>query len=131
MADEMDARKTLLDFLDERVFLPTLHADPQQCDGQDRKLLARVKHSVFATQEKYHEEYTSPERVKANFRSGSDEVERRRGILKVKRGRPAGPLMKCGWSCGAHLPVAICVRTSQYARSGRQPSTTWTDEGEA
>jgi len=28
------------------------------------------------------------------------------------------------------LPGAICARTSQYARSGRQVPTTGTDEGE-
>jgi hypothetical protein len=31
------------------------------------------------------------------------DVERRRGTLKVKRGRPAGPRMKCGWGCGEQL----------------------------
>jgi hypothetical protein len=32
--------------------------------------------------------------------AASADVERRRGTLKVKRGRPAGPRMKCGWGCG-------------------------------
>src|SRR5580658_2832534 len=35
--------------------------------------------------------------------AASDDVERRRGTLKVKRGRPAGPRMKCGWGCGEQL----------------------------
>ena len=35
--------------------------------------------------------------------AGSGDVERRRGTLKVKRGRPAGPLMKCGWGRGEQL----------------------------
>jgi hypothetical protein len=35
--------------------------------------------------------------------AASDNVERRRGTLKVKSGRPAGPQMKCGWGCGEQL----------------------------
>src|SRR5580658_9235787 len=36
----------------------------------------------------------------------SGDVERRQGVLKVKRGRPAGPRMKCGWGCGAQLTAS-------------------------
>ena len=64
----MDARETLLKFLDERVFLPAVHADPHRYDAQDRRLLSRVQHSVNGTQIRYHEEYTSAEQVKENFR---------------------------------------------------------------
>jgi len=65
----MDARKALLDFLDEKVFLPAANADCQRYEAQDRKLLSRVQHSVFGTRSRYYEEYTTAERVKANFRS--------------------------------------------------------------
>jgi hypothetical protein len=64
----MDARETLLKFLDERVFLPAAHADPHRYDAQDRGVLKRVRHSVIRTQIRYHEEYTSAEQVKENFR---------------------------------------------------------------
>jgi hypothetical protein len=61
----------------------------------------------------------------------SGDLERRRGILKVKRGRPAGPRMRCGWGCGEQLAgrnmrahFTICARW-------RQPLTTWSDDGGA
>jgi hypothetical protein len=37
-----------------------------------------------------------------------------RGTLKVKRGRPAGPRMKCGWGCGFWLTA----RATNVARNG-------------
>ena len=38
--------------------------------------------------------------------AASGDEERRRGTLKVKRGRPAGPRMKCGWGCGEQLTAS-------------------------
>jgi hypothetical protein len=64
----MDARETLLNLLDQRVFLPTIHAI-QFPDAHDRIVLQRVRRSVIETRRRYHEEYTSAESVKANFRS--------------------------------------------------------------
>lgn len=65
----MDARKALLDFLDEQVFLPAANADRRRYNARDRTLLLRAQHSVRGTRLKYYEEYTTAERVKANFRS--------------------------------------------------------------
>jgi hypothetical protein len=59
--------------------------------------------------------------------AASGDVERRRGTLKVKRGRPAGPLMKCGWGCGSKLTG--CQMRAHFARcpKGLSAPTTWTE----
>jgi hypothetical protein len=41
--------------------------------------------------------------------AGSDDVERREGTLKVKRGRPAGHRMLCGWGCGPRTSELVAV----------------------
>ena len=69
MADHTDAREALLSFLDDRVFLPALSADPDSYAEEQRKMLSRVQNSVRGTRLKYHEEYTTAARIKTNFRS--------------------------------------------------------------
>jgi hypothetical protein len=61
--------------------------------------------------------------------AASGDVERRRGTLKVKRGRPARD--RGGDAVGVVAPCspdATCVRTSPCARSGRQAPSTGTAE---
>src|SRR5580700_3767053 len=41
--------------------------------------------------------------------AGSDDVERREGTLKVKRGRPAGQRMLCGWGCGPRTSELVAL----------------------
>lgn len=61
-------RQALLDFLDEKVFLPAIDADPARyTDPGDRKLLKRVKKRVLTTRLRYLEEYKTAEEVKNNF----------------------------------------------------------------
>jgi hypothetical protein len=38
--------------------------------------------------------------------AASGDVDRRRGTFKVKRGRPSGRRMRCGWRCGARLTAS-------------------------
>jgi hypothetical protein len=51
--------------------------------------------------------------MRAKRSAASGDVERRRGTLKVKRGRPAGPRVPCGWGCGEQLmaPDARALHT--------------------
>jgi hypothetical protein len=54
--------------------------------------------------------------------AGSDLVDPRRRNSQVKRGRPQGPRMRCGWGCGAQLigrntraHLTICAKRSAIA----------------
>jgi hypothetical protein len=61
-------RDALLDFLDERVFIPAIDADPASySDMGDRKLLASVKKRVERTRVRYQHHYATPAEVRANF----------------------------------------------------------------
>jgi hypothetical protein len=60
--------------------------------------------------------------------AGSGHVRCRARNSKVKRGRPAGQLMKCGWGCGAQLTgsqvrayFAICTEPAGGLRLGEPP----------
>jgi hypothetical protein len=73
---------------------------------------------------------TCPKRPPGCSNPGSNHSHHRRRSPKVKRGRPPGLRMKCGWARGAQLTGhRDALRTSPYARSDRQPPPTWTAEG--
>jgi hypothetical protein len=87
---------------------------------------ARLTASQMRTHQKLRRPYRGQMRVHFTIwpkrPAASDHEDRRR--RKCESERPptgAGAAASC-------LPGAICARTSQYARSGRRPSTTWTDE---
>ena len=64
----IDFRQKLLDFLDEKVFLPAINGDPANYTATgDRRLLESVKRRVTTTRLKYLAEYQTAERVKSNF----------------------------------------------------------------
>lgn len=64
----LDPRQALLDFLDQRVFLPAINANPANYATQrDRRLLESVKKRVTATRLKYQTEYHTAAQVKTNF----------------------------------------------------------------
>jgi hypothetical protein len=63
----MGARKELLDFLGERVFLPAATADRARYNAQDGRLLLRVQHSAFGTRSRYYEEYKTAIRSRRTF----------------------------------------------------------------
>jgi hypothetical protein len=54
------------------------------------------------------------------FRRPLRDVERRQGTLKVKRGRPAGPRMPCGWGCGGWLTSH--VMRAHFTRCPNRPA---------
>lgn len=61
-------RRVLLKFLDERVFMPAIYADPQSyTEPGDRALLKSVKKRVLRTRLRYLERYEAAEDVKSNF----------------------------------------------------------------
>lgn len=63
-----NARQRLLEFLDERVFQPTLTADPlAYVTAEDRKLLRSVQKRVHETRVRYFADYSNAGQVKANF----------------------------------------------------------------
>jgi hypothetical protein len=61
------SRQTLLDFLDERAFLPVENADPlSYVSPGDRKLLKSVQRRVHETRMRYSQ-YPSASAIKTNF----------------------------------------------------------------
>ena len=65
---QQSAREHLLRFLDERVFQPTLAAQPlAYSTGEERKLLKSVQKRVHESRTRYVADYASAGDVKANF----------------------------------------------------------------
>jgi hypothetical protein len=63
-----DPRQALLDFLDQKVFLPAISADPANyATTGDRRLLESVRKRVTTTRLKYQTEYKTATDVKLNF----------------------------------------------------------------
>jgi hypothetical protein len=68
----------------------------------------------------YWAQYARAPDTKPEPAAASDHVERRRGTLKVKRGHPPGPRMRCGW--GLRRPAYW----AQYARAlHNMPEAAW------
>ena len=66
--NEGQQRRALLEFLEERVFLPALNADPALFSSpEDRRLLESGKKRVQATRMRYHEQYETAAAVKSNL----------------------------------------------------------------
>jgi hypothetical protein len=62
--------------------------------------------------------------------SASGDVERRGRTLKVQRGRPAGPRMKCGWGCAEQLTASrmrthfsdLCQMRAHFTICAKRPA---------
>jgi hypothetical protein len=64
---QQSVREQLLRFLDDRVFQPTLTAQPLAYPTDDRKLLKSVQKRVHDSRTRYLADYPSAVDIKANF----------------------------------------------------------------
>ena len=62
-----DARRTLVQFLDEHAFDPVLHAAPERYPEQQRDELENVQRATRSEQDRFHE-YSTAEEVYRMFK---------------------------------------------------------------